>query len=41
MEPAELLAATRVLERLRVVFEDAPAAGSCPESSAAAQAKTA
>jgi DNA-binding MarR family transcriptional regulator len=41
MEPAELLAATRVLERLSVVFEDAPAAGSCPESSAGAQAKTA
>jgi DNA-binding MarR family transcriptional regulator len=41
MEPAELRAATRVLERLSVVFEDAPAAGSCPESSAGAQAKTA
>jgi DNA-binding MarR family transcriptional regulator len=41
MEPAELHAATRVLERLSVVFEDAPAAGSCPESSTDAQAKTA
>jgi DNA-binding MarR family transcriptional regulator len=41
MEPAELRAATRVLERLSVVFEDAPAAGSCPESSGGAQAKTA
>jgi DNA-binding MarR family transcriptional regulator len=41
MEPAELHAATRVLERLGVVFEDAPAAGSCPESPAGAQAKTA
>jgi DNA-binding MarR family transcriptional regulator len=41
MEPAELHAATRVLERLSVVFEDAPAAGSCPESPAGAQAKTA
>ena len=41
MEPAELCAATRVLERLSVVFEDAPAARSCPESSAGAQAKTA
>ncbi len=40
MEPAELHAATRVLERLSVVFEDAPAAGSCPESSTDAQAKT-
>ncbi len=33
---AELSAATRVLERLGVVFEDVPAAGSCPESSAGA-----
>jgi DNA-binding MarR family transcriptional regulator len=41
MEPAELRSATRVLERLGVVFEDAPATGSCPESSAGAQAKTA
>jgi DNA-binding MarR family transcriptional regulator len=41
MEPAELRAATRVLERLSVVFEDAPVAGSCPESSAGARAKTA
>lgn len=41
MEPAELHAATRVLERLSVVFDDAPAAGSCPESSTDAQAKTA
>ncbi len=41
MEPAELRAATRVLERLSVVFEDAPAAGSCAESSASVRAKTA
>jgi DNA-binding MarR family transcriptional regulator len=41
MEPAELYAATRVLERLSVVFEDVPAAGSCSESSTDAQAKTA
>lgn len=41
MEPAELHAATRVLERLSVVFEDAPATGSCPESSTDAQAQTA
>jgi DNA-binding MarR family transcriptional regulator len=41
MEPAELSAATHVLERLSVVFEDAPAAGSCPESSTDAQAQTA
>ena len=41
MEPAELRAATRVLESLSLVFEDAPAPGSCPESSAGAQAKTA
>ena len=27
MEPAELRAATRVLESLSLVFEDAPAAG--------------
>jgi DNA-binding MarR family transcriptional regulator len=33
MGPGELRAATRVLERLSVAFEDAPAAGSCPESS--------
>jgi DNA-binding MarR family transcriptional regulator len=36
MEPAELCAATRVLERLSVVFEDAPAAEPCPEPSAGA-----
>jgi DNA-binding MarR family transcriptional regulator len=41
MEPAELRSATRVLERLGVVFEDAPTTGSCPESSAGARAKTA
>ena len=32
MEPSELCAATRVLERLGDVFEDAPAAGACPKS---------
>ena len=32
MGPSELRAATRVLERLGDVFEDAPAAGACPES---------
>jgi DNA-binding MarR family transcriptional regulator len=31
MKPDELRAATRVLERLSVVFEDAPAAGPCAE----------
>jgi MarR family transcriptional regulator, organic hydroperoxide resistance regulator len=36
MEPAELRAATRVLECLSSVFEDAPTAESCPESSAGA-----
>lgn len=36
MEPAELRAATRVLECLSLVFEDAPTAESCPESSAGA-----
>lgn len=41
MGPAELRAATRVLERLRVVFEDAPVAESCPASSGYARAKTA
>ncbi len=41
MEPGELGAATRVLERLSVVFEDAPGAASCPESLQGAQAKTA
>lgn len=41
MGAAELHAATRVLERLSVVFEDAPTARSCPESSVGAQAKTA
>ncbi|HWY17202.1 MAG TPA: MarR family winged helix-turn-helix transcriptional regulator [Solirubrobacteraceae bacterium] len=41
MGPAELRAATRVLERLSVVFEDAPVAGSCPESAGGARAKTA
>jgi DNA-binding MarR family transcriptional regulator len=41
MGPAELRAATRVLERLSVVFEDAPTARSCPESSVGTQAKTA
>jgi DNA-binding MarR family transcriptional regulator len=34
MGPAELRAATHVLERLSAVFEDAPTARSCPESSA-------
>ena len=32
MGPSELRAATRVLERLGDVFEDAPAAGACTES---------
>jgi DNA-binding MarR family transcriptional regulator len=41
MDPQELRAATRVLERLSVAFEDAPPAGSCPESPAGARAKTA
>jgi MarR family transcriptional regulator, organic hydroperoxide resistance regulator len=41
MEPAELRAATRVLERLCAVFEDAPATESCPESPADPRAKTA
>jgi MarR family transcriptional regulator, organic hydroperoxide resistance regulator len=36
MGPTELRAATRVLERLGVAFEDAPATGSCPDSSARA-----
>jgi DNA-binding MarR family transcriptional regulator len=36
MGPTELHAATRVLERLSVAFEDAPVTGSCPESSARA-----
>jgi MarR family transcriptional regulator, organic hydroperoxide resistance regulator len=36
MEPGELRTATRVLERLSAAFEDAPAAGSCPESSTGA-----
>lgn len=31
VEPEELRAATRVLERLSVVFDDAPAGESCPE----------
>jgi MarR family transcriptional regulator, organic hydroperoxide resistance regulator len=41
MGPRELRAATRVLERLSAAFEDAPPAGSCPESSPGAGAKTA
>jgi DNA-binding MarR family transcriptional regulator len=41
VEPEELRAATRVLERLSVVFEDAPAGGSCPEPAADTTAKTA
>ena len=41
MGPGELRAATHVLERLSVAFEDAPAAGACPESAAGVQAKTA
>jgi MarR family transcriptional regulator, organic hydroperoxide resistance regulator len=41
MGPGELRAATRVLERLSVAFEDVPPAGSCPESAASARAKTA
>jgi MarR family transcriptional regulator, organic hydroperoxide resistance regulator len=41
MEPAELRAATRVLERLSAVFEDAPATESCPESPADPRAKIA
>jgi MarR family transcriptional regulator, organic hydroperoxide resistance regulator len=41
IEPDELRAATRVLERLGVVFEDAPTGGSCPEPAADAKAKTA
>jgi DNA-binding MarR family transcriptional regulator len=41
MGPRELRAATRVLERLSVAFEDAPPAGSCPEPSPGAEAKTA
>ncbi len=36
MGPTELRAATRVLERLSVAFEDVPVTGSCPESSARA-----
>ncbi len=32
MGPSELRAATRVLERLGIVFEDMPAADPCPES---------
>lgn len=41
MEPSELRAATRVLERLSTVFEDAPAAAPCPESPRVEPAKTA
>lgn len=41
VEPDELRAATRVLERLGVVFEDAPAGRSCSETSAHAEAQTA
>jgi DNA-binding MarR family transcriptional regulator len=41
VEPEELRAATRVLERLSVVFDDAPAAGSCPETTGEATANTA
>jgi len=41
MKPSELRAATRVLERLSVVFEDPPAGGSCPEPPRGEQAKTA
>ncbi len=41
MGPSELHAATRVLERLSIVFEDAPAAGPCPESPRVEQGKTA
>jgi MarR family transcriptional regulator, organic hydroperoxide resistance regulator len=39
--PGELRAATRVLERLSVAFEDVPTGGPCPESSADSTAKTA
>ena len=41
VEPDELRAATRVLERLSAVFEDAPAGGSGPEPARDANAKTA
>lgn len=41
VEQDELRAATRVLERLSVVFEDAPTGESCPEPAADAKAKTA
>ena len=41
VEPDELRAATRVLERLGVAFEDVPTGGSCPEPEADAKAKTA
>lgn len=41
VEPEDLRAATRVLERLSVVFEYAPNSGSCPEPAAHQDAKTA
>jgi len=41
MGPSELRAATRVLERLGAVFEDAPAAESCSESQPPAQTRSA
>ncbi len=41
VEPEELRVATRVLERLSVVFEDAPSSGSCPDPATDANAKTA
>ncbi|HTR72996.1 MAG TPA: MarR family winged helix-turn-helix transcriptional regulator [Solirubrobacteraceae bacterium] len=40
MGPEELLAATRVLERLGGLFEDVPAEGACPDSSGKSNASS-